>query len=326
MIPRSRAAEITSAFSGKTILVVGDVMLDEYVKGDVSRISPEAPVPVLEVRERELRPGGAANSAANVASLGGTPVIVGVVGEDGGGASLATLLDASRVRYSFVAVSDRPTTAKTRIVARGQQVVRLDSEGKAPLSPAAEDAVIASVERELASASACIVSDYAKGVVSERVARAAIGAARKRGLPVVVDPKARSFARYAGATLVTPNIHELEAASGHAGIHGDQDVVAAAAALLPSLDGGALLVTRGPLGMSLFAPGAPHHHLPTAAKAVFDVVGAGDTVVSTLALALAAGASLLDAVDLANRAAGVAVGKPGTATVTREELLDAVAP
>ena len=313
-------AETIRAFEGKRIVVVGDIMLDEYVHGDVARISPEAPVPVLEVRERIFRPGGAANAAANVASLGGDPVVIGVVGADAAARLLVPLLDGAGVACALVTAPGRPTTSKTRVVARGQQVVRLDEEAKTPLAPDVEDALVATFEREIVAAAACIVSDYAKGVISDRVARAAIAAARRKGLPIVVDPKARSFARYAGATFVTPNTHELEVATGRSGLHAEGDVVSAALELLPSLEGGSLLVTRGGLGMTLFVPGAPPVHLPTCARAVYDVVGAGDTVVTTLALGLATGAPAIVAVDLANRAAGIAVSKPGTATVSRDEL------
>jgi D-beta-D-heptose 7-phosphate kinase/D-beta-D-heptose 1-phosphate adenosyltransferase len=315
------SADVVAAFTGQRVVVLGDVMLDEYVHGDVSRISPEAPVPVLEIRERVFRAGGAANAAANVASLGGVPVLVGVVGEDGGATTVGTLLAAAGVETrALIATSDRPTTVKTRIVARGQQIVRLDHEAKASLASQAEDRVLAAVEREMERAGACIISDYAKGVVSERVAQAAIGAARRAGRPVIVDPKARSFAKYRGATVVTPNTRELELAAGRSPVHTDDEVIGAAAAVLPALEGAVLLVTRGALGMSLFMPGVPAVHLPTAAKAVYDVVGAGDTVVSTLALGLSVKASIELAVELANRAAGIVVSKQGTATVSPAEL------
>jgi rfaE bifunctional protein kinase chain/domain len=314
------STSIVAAFSGQRVIVLGDIMLDEYVHGDVSRISPEAPVPVLEIRERVFLPGGAANAAANVASLGGVPVIIGVVGEDEARTTLTALLLARGVEaHGLVRMSDRPTTMKTRIVARGQQVVRLDHEAKLPLSADAEDRLVATIEQEMKRAGACLVSDYGKGVVSERVVQAAIAAAKRARCPIIVDPKARSFAMYRGATVVTPNTHELELAAGRPA-RGDADVVAAAAQIIPLLDGGALLVTRGALGMSLFAPGVPALHLPTTAQAVYDVVGAGDTVVSALALGLAVGAPAALAVDLANRAAGIAVSKPGTATVSQAEL------
>jgi D-beta-D-heptose 7-phosphate kinase/D-beta-D-heptose 1-phosphate adenosyltransferase len=199
--------------------------------------------------------------------------------------------------------------------------VRLDHEAKALLSREEEDRLVAAVEQELAAgATACIVSDYAKGVVSERVAQAVVAAAKRAGRPVVADPKSRSFTKYRGATMVTPNTHELELAVGRSAVVSDDEVVAAAGELLPELAGSSLLVTRGARGMSLFAPGTPALHLPTMAKAVYDVVGAGDTVVSTLALALAVGAPFDVAVRLANLAAGLAVSKPGTATVSQGEL------
>jgi rfaE bifunctional protein kinase chain/domain len=314
------ARAVVEGFAEKRVLIVGDVMLDAYVHGDVSRISPEAPVPVLEIRERILRAGGAANAAANVASLDGIPVVVGLVGGDDAGAALVELLRTLGVdTQALVVTPDRPTTSKTRIVARGQQIVRMDHETTLPIDAEAEDRLIATVEREMPRAAACILSDYAKAVVSERVAQAVIASARRAGCVVVVDPKARSLAKYRGATMVTPNTQELGLAANRP-VHTDAEVIAAAEHVLPSLDGAALLVTRGALGMTLFSPKAPPVHLPTMAKAVYDVVGAGDTVVSTLALALAADAPHEVAVDLANRAAGIVVSKPGTATVSRSEL------
>lgn len=320
------ATDVIAAFAGQRVMVIGDVMLDVYVHGDVSRISPEAPVPVLEIRERILRAGGAANAAANVASLGGVPVLAGVAGEDESKGALVALLAAQGVEtHALIVSSDRPTTTKTRIVARGQQIVRLDHEVSAPLEPELEARLIAAVESEMVGARACIVSDYAKAVVSERVAQAAIQAARRAGCPVIVDPKARSFAKYRGATVVTPNTRELELASGRSPVHTDAEVKGAVEAVLPSLDGAALLVTRGALGVSLFSPDRSPLHMPAMAKAVYDVVGAGDTVVSTLALSLAAGAPIEIAVDVANRAAGIVVSKPGTATVAPRELQEALA-
>jgi rfaE bifunctional protein kinase chain/domain len=307
--------EILATFPGKHVVVIGDVMLDEFVHGDVSRISPEAPVPVIEVRERVRTPGGAANAAANVVSLGGRATLLGVIGDDAAGGALIDAITARGIDATHLTVDDsRPTTQKSRIIARGQQIVRMDAESRAALSAEIEAALIATIRAM--HADAVIVSDYAKGAVTEAVAQAAI---RTLKVPVVVDPKGRDFRKYRGATVITPNTSELEAASGKSA-HEADDIVRVGSELLPLLEGGALLVTRGPQGMTLLEPSQPPYHLPTMARAVFDVTGAGDTVVGTLALGLTAGARLRDVLELASRAAGVVVGKAGTATVTPDEL------
>jgi rfaE bifunctional protein kinase chain/domain len=318
------AAEIVKSFSGKRVVVIGDVMLDEYVRGDVTRISPEAPVPVLEIKDRGFCLGGAANAACNVASLGGIASLIGIVGKDQGARVLTDLARGREVDTSGMLASvDRVTTVKTRIVARGQQVVRLDAETRAPLTSAEEDALLAAIEARLAAADACIVSDYAKGVVNDRICETTIAVARRLGVAVVVDPKSRSLRKYRGASILTPNTHELELAAGRP-IANDSELASVAEELLAQLDGAALLVTRGALGMSLFAPGRGALHLPTRAKAVYDVVGAGDTVVSAIALGLAVRGDTGAVIDVANHAAGVVVSKPGTATLTQEELLAAL--
>ncbi|WP_394844300.1 D-glycero-beta-D-manno-heptose-7-phosphate kinase [Pendulispora brunnea] len=304
--------------SGRRVLVIGDLMLDEFVDGDVLRISPEAPVPVLEVRGRTYRAGGAANTATNVGSLGGRPSIAGVVGTDREGEILRRELLASDVDLSAtVADTARPTTHKTRIIARGQQVVRIDHESREPLSESVREELTARCVQAMAHHDACIISDYNKGVISPALCAAVIQAAGNK--PVVVDPKRRDFSAYRGATLVTPNLNELEAATGIAATR-DEDVIAAGRSLLASLAGGAVLVTRGARGMTLIVPEREPLHLKATAREVFDVTGAGDTVVSTLGLALAAGISLETAVAVANEAAGIAVSKRGTAAVFAEEL------
>jgi D-beta-D-heptose 7-phosphate kinase/D-beta-D-heptose 1-phosphate adenosyltransferase len=297
---------------------VGDLMLDEFVRGEVLRISPEAPVPVLEVKGRSYRPGGAANAAANVVSLGGRASIIGVVGGDREGEILAREIAAEGIDVSSVLNdSSRPTTHKTRIIARQQQVVRIDNESRVPLS----DAVQADIAERCVSAmkqhDACIVSDYAKGLITPGLLSTIVRAAA--GKPIVVDPKRRDFAAYRGATVVTPNLNELEIATGISA-HDDEQVLAAGKIAMDALGGGAVLVTRGAQGMTLLVPGKEPLHLKALARQVFDVTGAGDTVVGTLGLALAAGIPLHVAVDIANRAAAIAVGKVGTATVSAEEL------
>lgn len=308
------------AFAGKRVLVIGDVMLDELVRGDVTRISPEAPVPVLAVSGRTSAAGGAANAAANVASLGGKVTLVGVVGDDEAGRQLASRLsEASIDAKGLVIDPSRPTTQKTRIVARNQQIVRIDSESSTPLGLETEAAVVAAVAAMLEAADACIVSDYAKGVITPRVVRELVAGARVRGIPVVVDPKRKDFSVYAGATVVTPNTGELEAAAGRS-CATTEDVLAAAGSLMGPLGGAALLATRGASGMSLFEAGRAPVHVPARARAVFDVTGAGDTVVGTIALALACRIPLHEAIELASAAAAIVVSKVGTATVSLAEL------
>jgi D-beta-D-heptose 7-phosphate kinase/D-beta-D-heptose 1-phosphate adenosyltransferase len=317
---RTSLPELLAGFPGRRVLVLGDVMLDEYVWGEVRRISPEAPVPVVEVRRRSFVPGGAANTAANVAALGGRPVLVSVVGEDAAAATLRQLLAAGGTDPDgLCADPDRPTTTKSRVVAHNQQVARLDVEDRAPLSAALEDALLAAVARHLPRAEACVISDYAKGAVTPRVARELIRLARQAGRPVVVDPKGADYTKYRGATVVKPNLHEAERCAG-AEVNGEAALAAAAGRLLGMLSGAALLVTRGAEGMSLFRPGEAPLHVPAVVRQVFDVTGAGDTVTGTLAMGLAAGGSLEAAVRLANRAASIVVGKVGTATVTCDEL------
>ena len=305
--------------SGATVLTVGDLMLDEYVWGDVERISPEAPVPVVEIKRRTFAPGGAANVAAGVIALGGRAYLHGVVGEDAAAAALRAALAAIGVDAGNLIVDPmRPTTSKTRVIARAQQVVRTDQEARRPLPADLETRLLESVLRDLPAADAVVLSDYGKGVVSERVSRGVIDAAVAAGKPVVVDPKGRDYERYRGATVITPNAHDAgQAANLH--IEGDHDLIEAARRLSDACDGAAMLVTRGAIGMSLFTASG-RVDVPTRARDVYDVTGAGDTVVATLAVALGRDVLLEHAVHLANAAAGLVVGKMGTSTVTLEEL------
>ena len=316
--------DILAKFPGKCVLIVGDVMLDEYIWGEVRRISPEAPVPVVEIHRRTYAPGGAANTATNVISLGGRALLVGVVGRDQQAGKLREALVRCGVDAGGLVVDDeRPTTTKTRIVAHSQQVVRVDSEQQATLRVELENMLLQWTESRLPEAHACVLSDYDKGVVSPRLAERCIWLAREAGRPVIVDPKGTNYGKYRGATVVTPNVHEAERALNHE-INGHSDLLEVGQRLLDILEGSALLITRGPQGMSLFLDGTEPMHIPAVARNVFDVTGAGDTVVSTLALALAAGATLQQAARLANLAASIVVGKVGTATVTRDELLEVI--
>ncbi len=315
---------ILAACPGKRVLVVGDLILDEYLWGEAKRISPEAPVPVVELRSRTYVPGGAANAAANVASLRGVARLVGVVGRDPGAARLAEALHQAGVDVEgLIGDPGRMTTTKTRIIAHSQQVVRFDAEQRHPLSQDIEDSLLRWADRALREVDACILSDYAKGVLGSRVAAHVVAAACKEGKPVVVDPKSPDYGKFRGATLIKPNVHEAARFVKQENLEAE-GLLDAGQMLVEALDGTAVLITRGSDGMSLFRSGEAPIHIPTVARKVFDVTGAGDTVTSTLALALAAGADLVTAVHLANRAAGIVVGKVGTAAVTLAELREAV--
>jgi D-beta-D-heptose 7-phosphate kinase/D-beta-D-heptose 1-phosphate adenosyltransferase len=293
-------------------------MLDRFVRGRVTRISPEAPVPVVTFQSEEIRLGGAANVANNIAALGGRPVLVGVVGSDATGAELRRELTACGIEDATLA-ADRRTTEKVRVVTdRNQQVARIDYEQDGDVDEPTERALVATIDRVGANARALVVSDYLKGVVTPRVASALL-AFKRPSIPLIVDPKVAHLASYAGASLVTPNHHETEAAT-HRRTRTVDDVREAALMFRKQVGCEGVLVTRGEDGMWLSTPqieGA----IPAAAREVADVTGAGDTVVASLALAFAAGASVVEAAVLANTAAGMVVGKFGVATVTREELL-----
>lgn len=305
-------------FRQRRVVVVGDLMLDEFVHGDVRRISPEAPVPILEVKDRTSMPGGAANAAANVASLGGRTALIGCIGRDEAGETTRRLLTAAGIDAGGLVVDpSRPTTVKTRIVARHQQVVRIDHETRGPFSSDVGAALLNAVEAALVGADACIISDYGKGVVTPELVAGVVKLAA--GKPVIVDPKRRDFSAYRGASVLTPNLSELEQATGRSCVT-TREIIEAAETLLPELAGGSLLVTRGPEGMSLVEPNKPAVHVPARARAVFDVTGAGDTVVGTLALALAVGLPMTVAIEVASAAAAIVVSKPGTATLTVDEL------
>ncbi|WP_296061254.1 bifunctional D-glycero-beta-D-manno-heptose-7-phosphate kinase/D-glycero-beta-D-manno-heptose 1-phosphate adenylyltransferase HldE [uncultured Amphritea sp.] len=300
------------------VLVVGDLMLDRYWHGPTSRISPEAPVPVVKVDQREDRPGGAANVALNITALGGGVSLVGIVGQDEAGHALQQQLLSARVNCQFCTSNTEPTITKLRVLSRHQQLIRLDFEERFSVDHRFE--LQQQVESLLGSVSALVLSDYDKGTLSEP--QLLIEAARKAGVPVLVDPKGTDFERYRGATLLTPNMGEFEAVVGRC--HSEQELVEKAQLLVAQLELKALLVTRSEQGMTLIKPGQNEIHFPAHAREVFDVTGAGDTVISTLATALAAGESLEVATGLANIAAGIVVGKLGTAAISGPELRRAV--
>jgi D-beta-D-heptose 7-phosphate kinase/D-beta-D-heptose 1-phosphate adenosyltransferase len=313
-------ASLLARLAGLRVLVVGDVMLDEYLHGVARRISPEAPVPVVELHERSFVPGGAANTAANVAGLRAEAVLASVTGADEAGRRLREALAARKVGLGGLLSDEaRPTTTKTRVVAQGQQVVRIDQEPKGPFPAAVRQRLLRFAEDQTASVDACVLSDYAKGLVSAALARRVIAAAARHGKPVVVDPKGADFSKYRGATVVKPNLHEAGVAVRHE-VASPAGVLAAGRRLLEMLPGSAVLLTRGPAGMTLFEPGKEPLHIPAQAREVYDVTGAGDTVAASLAAALAAGAGLAQAARLASRAAGLVVGRFGTSPVRWEEL------
>jgi D-glycero-beta-D-manno-heptose-7-phosphate kinase len=308
------------AFRGKRILVLGDLMLDRFIWGAVSRISPEAPVPVVEIKTETACLGGAANVAVNVRSLGGCPVPFGVLGEDAEGKQVRAEFRSmgSPVR-GLILDKERSTSVKTRVIAHHQQICRTDRESKNPISTLTQKKIATSFRAALPAAEAVVVSDYAKGLVTASLLREVLPLARNAGKIVCIDPKVKDLAVYRPATVITPNTLEAESASGIL-ISSHRDLVRAGRKILAQTRAEHLLITRGEAGMALFDGKAPVIQIPTVAREVFDVTGAGDTVISTLALGLAAGLSILEAAVLSNIAAGIVVGKIGTASATPDEL------
>ncbi len=316
------ASDLLSRFSGCTIIVIGDLMIDHFVVGGVDRISPEAPVPVVRFEEETWRLGGAANVAHNVAALGARVLVIGLTGTDEAAAILRSGLEQLGIATAgLVDDNGRRTTRKLRVVTtRNQQVARIDYEDDREVQGEAEASLVSRIDALLPSASAVLISDYLKGVVSAGVARAAIGAANRRQIPVLIDPKVPHIDYYSGASVITPNHHEAEAVA-HMRIRTGDDALTAAQRFRQRANCESVLITRGEHGMTLLGP-TERAQLAAEAREVADVTGAGDTVIATMTLALAAGASLTDAAQLANRAAGVVVGKFGPATVSVEELRD----
>jgi D-beta-D-heptose 7-phosphate kinase/D-beta-D-heptose 1-phosphate adenosyltransferase len=318
-IARERLIQLLDRMKSRRIAVVGDVMLDRYLGGDTTRLSPEAPVPVITIRETRSALGGAANVAANVAAIGASCRLVGAVGDDSHAEAIRAELVAARLEdRHLVTIPGRPTTTKTRVLARGQQVVRIDEETETPVEGQDQERVISTALSALVESDALILEDYNKGAVTEALITATVAAARRRGIPVVVDPKFRNFFAYRGATVFKPNRRELEAALGAtldlAGTNALQEALAKLA-----VDN--LLLTLGADGMVLVAKDEAVVHIASLAREVFDVSGAGDTVTAWVATALAAGASVHEAAHLANYAAGIEVSKSGVATVAPAEVL-----
>lgn len=305
-------------FQDARLLVIGDVMLDRYWHGSATRVSPEAPVPVVKVNNREDRPGGAGNVALNIAALGSATRLLGVVGNDEAGQELQSRLNAAGVFCDFLHCADKPTITKLRVISQHQQLIRLDFEQA--FEPVDVADLLGRAAELINDTRALVLSDYAKGVLQDVVPLIALG--KKHNVPVIVDPKGTDFSRYRGATLITPNLSEFEAVVGHC--QNEDELVRKGLQLVSDLQLEAMLITRGEHGMTLIRPDSPELHLPARAQEVFDVTGAGDTVISVLAAAMAAGETMADATALANLAAGLVVGKLGTAAISGPELRRAI--
>ena len=309
-------------FGRARVLIVGDVILDRYRIGDAHRLSPEAPIPVLRPTRSHDTPGGAANVAMNVVSLGGQAILAGVIGDDDAGSAVARLVsEKGRIETALIVAPGRPTSAKTRYIAGAQQLLRVDEETTAALDAVTANALLTRVERALPETDVVILSDYAKGVLCDAVLTRLLAMIAAHGKPVIADPKRPDFSAYRGVTVLTPNELEVRAAT-HIDARFDAEADRAGRAALDATGGDAVLVTRSARGLTLVCRGEPARHFPTRAREVADVSGAGDTLVAALAVALAAGASLPEAAMLANVTAGISVGKPGTATVAQTELLN----
>ena len=321
---------IVPRFAGTRILVVGDIILDHFLWGTVSRISPEAPVPVVNVQREDLLLGGSANVLRNIVSLGGSGALCGLIGDDAMGDRISGLVEALAASSEGMVRGAWPTTVKTRVVAQGQQVVRFDREQTGVPERATLDALLAFLESRVHEFDAVLVSDYAKGVVNEQLMGRLhqlldrVRADSGRPVPLIVDPKPANLHCFTGATVITPNHHEAAQMAGLR-IEGEQSLLAAARHIRDDLGCAAVLITRGEAGMALLEGDGELVTIPTMAKEVYDVTGAGDTVAATLALGLAAGSTMREAAMLANHAAGIVVGKVGTACVSAAELLAALA-
>lgn len=324
MEQKNQCITLLKQFSHSRVLVLGDLMLDHYIWGSVKRISPEAPVPVVNVNSESVRLGGAGNVLNNILGLSGQAALCSVIGSDDAGDWIRDRLQSKGLALDGVVIeSARPTTKKTRIIAHQQQVVRIDHEEQGAILSKTEDKMIAYLLGELDKIVCLAISDYAKGVVTEKLLSVVLPAAIKAGIPIVVDPKVSHLSLYKGVTLITPNNLEASQASGIE-IEDETTLSIAGKQLLDQTGAEAVLITRGEQGMSLFKRDGTITHIPTKAKEVYDVTGAGDTVLSTLALAVAVGAPLASAARLANLAAGIVVGIVGTAAIKKEVLQKAL--
>jgi D-glycero-beta-D-manno-heptose-7-phosphate kinase len=319
-VDQTELLALVGLLRNKKVVVIGDVMLDVYIKGEVARISPEAPIPVVEINEDDKKmPGGAANVAANITALGGKSSIIGTIGKDVAGKELLKELTKLKVNTSgILALSGRPTTEKTRVIANTQQVVRIDREVKTALSDKQQDQVIQKALAAIRDADGVIFEDYNKGLLTSKVIRKAIAYAKAKKKIITVDPKFHNFFEFKGVTVMKPNMKEVTEALGPEAVGKTFETIGFK--VMERLGCKSVVLTRSEHGMTLFEPNLPPRTIPTVAREVYDVSGAGDTVIATLTLALTAGASLFQAAALANYAAGIEVEKLGVATVSAEEL------
>ena len=319
-VDKSELLSLIGGLQKKKIVVIGDVMLDVYIKGSVARISPEAPIPVVEINEKDRKmPGGAANVACNITALGGEAAIIGTMGRDMAGRELVQELKNYGVNTSgLLALSDRPTTEKTRVIANTQQVVRYDREVKSALSEKQQNQVIQKALKAVQTADGVIFEDYNKGLLTAKVIRKVVAYAKAKKKIITVDPKFHNFFEFKGVTVMKPNMKEVTEALGPEAVGENFETIGFK--VMKRLQCRSLVLTRSEHGMTLFEENQPVRTIPTVAREVFDVSGAGDTVIATLTLALTAGATLLQAAALANYAAGIEVEKLGVATVSAEEL------
>ena len=315
-----RITEITSGFDDARVLILGDIMLDEYMYGSVDRISPEAPVPVVNISSSKILLGGAANVAANICSLGGEALLLGTVGDDEAAAKISQLLESEKISDDLL-VTDltRRTTIKTRIIAHSQQIVRADREDRHEVNPDIEKEIISRFLSVADDIQAVIISDYGKGVINQSLLEKLMSVCLEKNIFVAVDPKETHFNNYQRVSLITPNHHEAGFAYGRR-IHSEKDLLEVGNGLLKRLKAKSILITRGPDGMSLFTEDSEPTHIPTFAKKVYDVTGAGDTVIAVFVAATCAGADLVESAIVANAGAGLTVGEIGTATVTSDDL------
>ena len=323
-ISKKRLADLKKSFDGKRIAVVGDMMLDGYFWGDVKRISPEAPVPVLEVEEEFFRFGGAANVALNILTLGGVPLPVGVIGYDNYGTIFSSLLKEKNIANDGIIIDEeRPTTTKTRVIANSQHVVRIDKESKAYINGKIQKKLTAHLESILGELDGIILQDYNKGILTPSFIQKVISIANKKNILVTVDPKFDNFFEYKNVTVFKPNRKETEAVLGSR-IKSDSDISSAGKELLDKLKSKYVLLTLGEGGIAVFEKGNKEKRMPTKARKVADVSGAGDTVISTLTIGLAAGADIYEASVLANYAAGIVCGEVGIVPIEKEKLFETV--
>ncbi|MBN2544074.1 D-glycero-beta-D-manno-heptose-7-phosphate kinase [bacterium] len=321
-VDTKKVENILNGFKNRRIITIGDAMLDEYIWGRVNRISPEAPVPVVDVQTSSLRMGGAANVAWNLKKLGAEPLLVSVVGEDDTAKKLHELLSEEKISSEYITVDfTRPTTLKTRIIAHHQQVVRVDRESKDDINEDVSREVLKKFNNSLKKADGVIISDYGKGLVTQQLVQEVVRICRENRKFVAVDPKEKHFQYYRGVSVITPNVKETENAL-NIRISTEKGLEEAGWEMLRQLEAENILITRGEKGMSLFQNNGEYYYLPTVAKEVFDVTGAGDTVVASFSLAATSGASFFEAAYISNHAAGIVVGEIGTAATTRNKLFE----